>query len=58
MSLEKTADDNKVSVFTKEGVKIFKETDSIITYKGQPIVIGKRGERGRYIISLVQNRRQ
>jgi hypothetical protein len=34
MSVGKTADDGTVSVFTKEGVKVFKEEDMLITCKG------------------------
>ena len=56
MSVGKTADDGNVSVFTKEDVKIFKEEDILITYKGEPIMISKRDERGRYHIPLVQQR--
>ncbi len=40
MSMGKTSDDGTVSVFTKEGVNIFKEEDILITCKGEPILIG------------------
>ena len=43
MSIRKTADDGNMSIFTKEGVY------------GEAILIGKRAERGRYRIPLVQN---
>ena len=37
MSVGKTANDGTVSVFTKEGVSVFKEEDVLITCKGEPI---------------------
>ena len=40
MSVCKTADDNNVSVLTKEAVKIYKEEDILITCKGEPVLIG------------------
>ena len=40
-SVGKTADDGNVSVFTKKGVKIYKEEDVLITCKGEPILAGK-----------------
>jgi hypothetical protein len=40
MSVGKTSDDGTVLVFTKDGVKIFKEEDVLITCKGEPILIG------------------
>jgi hypothetical protein len=40
MSMGKTSDDVTVSVFTKEGVNVFKEEDVLITCKGEPILIG------------------
>ncbi len=54
--LKKTADDGNISIFTKEGVSVYKEEDVLITCKGEAILIGKRDERGRYWIPLVQNR--
>jgi hypothetical protein len=48
MSIGKTADDGKISIFTKDGVTVHKETDVLITCKGEPILIGVRNERGRY----------
>jgi len=58
MSVGKTADDGTVSVFTKEGVNVFKEADVLITCKGEPILIGDRDSHGRYRIPLVQQRGQ
>jgi hypothetical protein len=58
MSVGKTADDGTVSVFTKEGVNVFKEEDVLITCKGEPILIGVRDSHGRYQIPLVQQRGQ
>ncbi len=56
MSIGKTADDGNISIFTKEGVAVYKEEDVLITCKGESILIGKQDERGRYRIPLVQNR--
>jgi len=56
MSAGKTADDGNISMFTKEGISVYKEEDVLITCKGEAILIGKRDERGRYRIPLVQNR--
>ena len=58
MSVGKTEDDRNVSLFTKEAVKIYKEEYILITCKGEPILIGKIDEIGRYRILLVQQRRQ
>ena len=58
MSVGKTNDDGNVSVFTKEDVRVYKERDILITCKGEPILVGKRDERGRYRIPLVQQRGQ
>jgi hypothetical protein len=55
MSVGKTADDGNISIFTKEGVAVYKEEDVLITCKGEAILIGKRDERGRYRIPLIQN---
>ncbi len=54
MSVGKTAGDGTVSVFTKEGVNIFKEEDVLITCKGEPILISVRDSHGRYRIPLMQ----
>jgi hypothetical protein len=40
MSMGKTSDDCTISVFTKEGINVFKEVDVLITCKGEPILIG------------------
>jgi hypothetical protein len=58
MSVGKTADDGTISIFTKDGVTIHKETDVLITCKGEPISIGVRNERGHYQIPLIQGRGQ
>jgi hypothetical protein len=58
MSVGKTANDGTVSVYTKEGVNVFKEEDVLITCKGKPILIGVRDSRGQYRIPLMQQRRQ
>ena len=47
MSISKTADDGTISIFTKDGVTIHKETSLLlIKCKGEPILIGVRDERG------------
>jgi hypothetical protein len=56
MSVGKTADDGTVSVFTKNGVNVFKEEDVLITCKGKPILISVRDSHGRYQIPLIQQR--
>jgi hypothetical protein len=48
MSVDKTANDGTISI------TIHKETDVLITCKGEPILIGERNERGRYQIPLIQ----
>ena len=56
MSVGQTSDAGTISVFTKEGVTVHKETDVLITCKGEPILIGVRDMHGRYRIPLVQNK--
>ena len=56
MSVGKTSDDGNVLVFTKEGVKVYNEEDVLITCKSRPILVGKRDERGRYFIPLIQQK--
>jgi len=58
MSVGKMADDGTVSVFTKEGVNVFKEEDVLITCKYEPILIGVRDSHRRYRIPLMQQRGQ
>jgi hypothetical protein len=58
LSMGKTANDGTISIFTKDGVTIHKETDVLITCKGEPILIGVRNERGCYQIPLIQQRGQ
>jgi hypothetical protein len=53
MSMSKTSDDGTVSVFTKEGVNVFKEEDVLVTCKGEPILIGIQ-DQGQYQIPLIQ----
>ena len=53
-----TADDGNVSILTKDGVTVYKEEDVLITCKRNPILIGKRDERGRYWIPLTKDHRQ
>jgi hypothetical protein len=54
MSVGNTADNGTVSVFTKDGVNVFKEEDVLITCKGEPILISIRDSHGRYPIPLMQ----
>jgi hypothetical protein len=58
MSVGKTANNGTVSVFTKEGINVFKEEDVLITCKGKPILIGVRNGHGQYRIPLMQQRGQ
>ena len=58
MSVSKTADNGNVSIFTEEGVTVYKEDDVLIICQRKPILIGKRDERGRYRISLTQDHGQ
>ena len=58
VSVGKTNDDGNISIFTKAGVTVHKEEDVLITCKGAPIMIGKRDERGRYRIPLMQQKGQ
>lgn len=54
LSVGKTADNVNVSISTKEHVNVYKEEDILNTCKGKPILIGRRDERGRYKIPLIQ----
>ena len=58
MSVGKTADDGNISIFGQDGVTVHKESDVLITLKGEPLLIGVRDENGRYRIPLIQNRGQ
>ena len=44
MSIGKTSDDGNVSIFTKEGVSVYKEEDFLITFKGKAISVAKIDE--------------
>ena len=54
MRVGKTSDDGNVSIFTDENFQVYKEADFLITCRCKPISIGKRDERGRYRILLMQ----
>ena len=58
MSVGKTADDGNVSILTKDGVTVYKEEDVLITCERNPILVGNRDERGRYLIPLTQDHGQ
>ena len=47
MSIGKTADDGKISFFTKDGVTFHIKKDVLITCKNKPIFIGVHDEHGR-----------
>jgi hypothetical protein len=52
------ADDETISIFSKEGVSVHKEEDVLITVNNEPILIGVRDEQGRYRIPLQQHKGQ
>ena len=54
MIVGKTAEDGNVSIFTREGVTVYKEEDVLIIFQRKPIIIGKRDECGQYRIPLTQ----
>ena len=58
MSVGKTADNGNVSIFTREGVKVYKKEDVFITCQRKPILVGKRYKRGQYRIPLTQTHGQ
>ena len=58
MSVGKKADDGNMSIFTKDGVTVYKEEDVLTTCQRNPILIGKIHERGRYGIPLTQDHGQ
>eukprot|EP00804_Cyclotella_cryptica_P024857 CCRYP_020547-RA/>CCRYP_020547-RA protein AED:0.45 eAED:0.45 QI:0/0/0/1/0/0/3/0/290 len=51
----KNPDDVTISILTKDGVTIHKETNVLITCHGKPLLIGVRDEHGRYHIRPVQH---
>jgi hypothetical protein len=58
MSVGKTSNDGTISIFTKTGVTVHKETDVLIKCKRTILLIGVRDEHGRYCIPLIQKRGQ
>jgi hypothetical protein len=58
MSIGKTSNNGTISISTKNGVTVHKETDVLITCKGKPILIGVYNEQGCYQIPLIQWRGQ
>ena len=58
MSVGKTADYVNVTIFTREGVMVYKEENVLITCQRKPILISKRDEHGRYRIPLTQDHGQ
>ena len=51
MSVGKTSDAGTISIFTKDGVTVHKETDVLITCKGKPILIGARDTNDKWSLS-------
>ncbi|KAL7474759.1 hypothetical protein ACHAW6_005919, partial [Cyclotella cf. meneghiniana] len=58
ISVGRLADDNTVSIFTRDGVTVHKEHDVLITCRGNPVLIGVRDEHGRYRVPLIQTKGQ
>jgi hypothetical protein len=58
MSVGKTSDDGTISIFTKTGVTVHKETDVLIRCKGALLLIGAQDKHGQYRIPLIQKRGQ
>ena len=58
MIVGKTSNDNTVSVFTKDDVKVYYEEDVLITCKNKPILIGVRDSCRLYRIPPQQWRGQ
>ncbi|KAL7490093.1 hypothetical protein ACHAW6_016101 [Cyclotella cf. meneghiniana] len=58
ISVGQLADDDTVSIFSKDGVSVHKEEDVLITVNNEPILIGVRDEQGRYRIPLQQHKGQ
>ena len=54
MSIGKTADDDKISIFTKDGVTVHNKKDVLITCKNKPLFIRVRDKDRRYQILIVQ----
>ena len=52
MTIGKTVDNDKVSMFTKDGMFVYKEYNVLITYKCEPIPIGEQDKRSRCPILL------
>ena len=53
MSVGKTNDNGNVSIFTKDGVLVYKEDNVLITYKDAPFLVGVRDKRGRMVLHTV-----
>jgi hypothetical protein len=58
ISVGRLADDNTVSIFTRDGVTVHKEHDVLITCRGNPVLIGVRDDHGRYRVPLIQTKGQ
>jgi hypothetical protein len=58
ISVGTVADDNTVSIFTKDGVTVHRENNVLITCQGEPIFIGVHDNNGRYRVPLIQSKGQ
>ncbi len=58
MSVGQVADDNNISIFTKDGVTVHNKQEVIITYRVKPILIGVQDNQGRYQIPLIPQKGQ
>ncbi len=53
MSVGRVADQNEISMFTKDGVAVHHEKDVMIIGKGDLILLGVRGNKGQYRIPFM-----
>eukprot|EP00804_Cyclotella_cryptica_P011508 CCRYP_017067-RA/>CCRYP_017067-RA protein AED:0.60 eAED:0.30 QI:0/0/0/0.5/0/0.5/2/0/565 len=56
MSIGKTCDNGTVAIFPQTGVTVHKDTEILITCRGEPLLIGARDEHGCYRILLAQHK--
>lgn len=58
ISGQRVVDDGNKVILDDKGVKVYKSEDVLILVRGKPIMVGKRDERGRFQIPLMQVRGQ
>jgi len=58
VSVDETADDDTILIFTKDSVTVHKGNDVLITCQDKPLLIGVRDEHGRYRMPLPQQKGQ